>query len=228
MRDSIAVAPGEHVRRAPDSSSSLEVSARKPRRAEVHAEDRDRALADARAPRRAACRRRRARPADRRLPRSSNALGGLALPARSLRVERNAHAALAQPLLELADDVGRAAAARASRRSRPREPASAADDITRCYVRAHAPASRSSCFPSRRRARGADPRAPLAERMRPRDRSTRWSDRIGCSRPGAALRSLVEPGELPSLILWGPPGSGKTTLARLLARGAALRARSPR
>jgi putative ATPase len=38
-------------------------------------------------------------------------------------------------------------------------------------------------------------------------------------RPGAALRSLVEAGELPSLIFWGPPGSGKTTLARLLAGG---------
>jgi putative ATPase len=34
---------------------------------------------------------------------------------------------------------------------------------------------------------------------------------------GSALRALVESGELTSLILWGPPGSGKTTLARLLA-----------
>jgi putative ATPase len=63
-----------------------------------------------------------------------------------------------------------------------------------------------------------DPGAPLAERMRPRT----LDDVLGQERllgPGGPLRALAEAGELPSLILWGPPGSGKTTLARLLAPG---------
>src|SRR5881409_120403 len=70
-------------------------------------------------------------------------------------------------------------------------------------------------FPSERSERGA-PTAPLAERMRPRQ----LDEMIGQPQvlaPSAGLRALTRAGALPSLILWGPPGSGKTTIARLLA-----------
>ena len=63
----------------------------------------------------------------------------------------------------------------------------------------------------------AEPSAPLAERMRPRS----LAEFVGQSHlvgEGRILRRLLEgAGNLPSLILWGAPGTGKTTLARLLA-----------
>jgi len=58
--------------------------------------------------------------------------------------------------------------------------------------------------------------APLAARMRPRS----FEEFVGQAHligPGRALAKLVEAGTLPSLILWGPAGTGKTTLAHLLA-----------
>ncbi len=64
--------------------------------------------------------------------------------------------------------------------------------------------------------------APLADRMRPRslDEVVGQTDVLG---PGSAIRLAVEEKRVPSLILWGPPGVGKTTIARLLAKDSTYR-----
>ena len=58
--------------------------------------------------------------------------------------------------------------------------------------------------------------APLADRMRPRtlDEFFGQSKVVG---PGTILRRAIENDEVFSMIYWGPPGSGKTTLARIIA-----------
>src|SRR5207245_2592973 len=69
---------------------------------------------------------------------------------------------------------------------------------------------------------GPDPFGPLADRMRPRslDEVVGQSEAFGA---GSPLRLAVEEKRVPSLILWGPPGVGKTTVARLLAEAAGQR-----
>lgn len=59
--------------------------------------------------------------------------------------------------------------------------------------------------------------SPLAERMRPRSLDELYGQEklLGPSTP---LRRLIETDQVPSMIFWGPPGSGKTTIARLIAK----------
>src|SRR5437588_8420156 len=57
---------------------------------------------------------------------------------------------------------------------------------------------------------------PLAERMRPKQ----LDDLVGqqhLTGKGSILRTAIENGRIPSMILWGPPGTGKTTIANIIA-----------
>ncbi len=67
----------------------------------------------------------------------------------------------------------------------------------------------------------AAPDAPLAEKIRP----TVLAEIAGHKKllaPGSALRTMIDNDSYTSFILWGPPGSGKTTIARMIERNTAL------
>lgn len=68
----------------------------------------------------------------------------------------------------------------------------------------------------------AEQLTPLADRMRPQSIAEFYGQQHLLS-PGQPLRRAVEGGMLHSMVLWGPPGSGKTTLARLFAQRADAR-----
>lgn len=66
-----------------------------------------------------------------------------------------------------------------------------------------------------------DPSAPLAARMRPRTLAEfRGQEQL--LGEGRAIRAMLDTGQVGSMILWGPPGSGKTTLARIVAAEAGI------
>ena len=75
--------------------------------------------------------------------------------------------------------------------------------------------SQADLFPSQESP--GNPQAPLADRMRPQD----FDEFVGQEdvlAEGQPLRIAIEQDRVPSLILWGPPGAGKTTLANLIAK----------
>ncbi len=67
----------------------------------------------------------------------------------------------------------------------------------------------------------ADENRPLADRLRPRALEE-VAGQAHLTAPGAPLARMLEGGHVSSFILWGPPGCGKTTLARIIAAGAGL------
>src|SRR5207244_1485107 len=74
-----------------------------------------------------------------------------------------------------------------------------------------------SLFEEDEKPSGPPPDAPLADRMRPQT----LDEIVGQSHllnPGKPLRTAIERDQVPSMILWGPPGVGKTTLAQVVAK----------
>ncbi|KAL6153111.1 DNA-dependent ATPase mgs1 [Exserohilum turcicum] len=82
--------------------------------------------------------------------------------------------------------------------------------------------SQSPSAPKRaRKLKALQDAMPLAERMRPLTLDDVYGQELVA--PGGILRAMVDEGRLPSMVLWGRPGTGKTTIARLIANTSGAR-----
>ena len=118
-----------------------------------------------------------------------------------------------------AGDLARPTAGRAAHRSSSADPASGPADPVSGPAAHQSSAADSTSGPADPVSGPADPAVPLAARMRPRVLAEfRGQDKVVGK--GGPVRAMIDQGRVSSFILWGPPGSGKTTLARLVAESA--------
>ena len=153
--------------------------------------------------------------------------GGAGVQVRGVLVQHEAQPALLEPLFQAAHETGRLGLVRLHADADGLKLHGRASGALTAYHRDGGPSS-ERCYAAgmgddapdlfARRDDTVQPRSrwPIACGPRSLDEVAGQDALVGA---GAPLRALADAGELPSLILWGPPGCGKTTLARLLARG---------